>query len=450
MERPPHSGPPPRTDLVTVESCDTASSFSRVPAEFTTSSLVVDDTAMDTSQTPDVDSGVRAQFGSIQEISTTSVSMPITTILPHTEDYSVIDMDTSTTPSSSPSRVPADSYLISNQQHLHLSEEALLALDDDSPHVRSLAETFVASFPLTPLKLIVSSDDASASEAACAVPTDQQTQLTSTLEAQPMVASQTPAYSAGDTCETTQETLPDEESQWVTVQRKGFSCKTRKPSPPQCANVPSLADVGPRRGHHEQLESHEAIRLDRNLRGRGASRGRGGPANQGDCVAPTNPRGRGRGVYSGRPQRGRGTKRGHPSRGRPAPPRGNALPKFTPRSYRNYLSDLHPWASFVSPRPIQVLRENVGQVKNVLPTSEYRHLPNSGYLSERFNRSFFPRARVQHNHPLARIPFVELQHIEDAIAFRQRSARIINQILEGSYATADLGNIAKSPDLLLY
>ncbi|EYC46316.1 hypothetical protein Y032_0401g776 [Ancylostoma ceylanicum] len=150
MEGPPDPDPSSLTDLATVKSSDIATSFSRVPAEFQTISPIVDDTAIDTSPTLDDDSDAQAKPESICEISPASFLAPTTTVHSHTEGYYVIDMDTSTTPPSSPSRVSADSYPTPNRQHLDLSEEALLASDDDSPQVRSLAETVVASFPLVP------------------------------------------------------------------------------------------------------------------------------------------------------------------------------------------------------------------------------------------------------------------------------------------------------------
>ncbi|KAK6764181.1 hypothetical protein RB195_024485 [Necator americanus] len=43
------------------------------------------------------------------------------------------------------------------------------------------------------------------------------------------------------------------------------------------------------------------------------------------------------------------------------------------------------------------------------------------------------------------IPLIELQHLEDTIAFRQRSSHIIQEVLAGSHSDVDVESIEKTP-----
>ncbi|KAK6035563.1 hypothetical protein COOONC_26932, partial [Cooperia oncophora] len=107
------------------------------------------------------------------------------------------------------------------------------------------------------------------------------------------------------------------------------------------------------------------------------------------------------------------------------------LPRDTPDNYTNYLCRHHPWARFINPRPVHKLRNPPFIVVNKLSTELYRHLPDSGYLSVRFNKSLFPQVTLRDDRPPAEIPFLELQHLEDTIAFRSRSQQTISDLLAG-------------------
>ncbi|RCN41055.1 hypothetical protein ANCCAN_13001 [Ancylostoma caninum] len=434
MDGPPDPGPPPPPDDNTGKFSDSLASSRRVPADFTTSSSLFDDSAMDTSQAPDVASDVPAEHISAEGISPSGeASAPdaLASATGNTEDYSPVDMDTSATPPPSPSRVPADPHLNLENQHLDLSEEALLASDDDSRHFQGSMET-------------VASDLSSASSAATMGSNDgyiSGTTSASSTTPQPMVSDDATGVTSSGISQ-------DEDSQWTTVQRKGSSSKSSKDQPFQEAgaqNASGSPEAGPssRPDDPAYVQTPATFRGGRGSRGRGAPRGRGGQV--GDLRRGSGTSGRGGGRGRGAARRGRGAKRAR-SNGGSTGADNMGLPKSTPPHYRNYLSDFHPWARLVAPRPIQVLLDNVAQVKNVLSTTEYRHLPNSGYLSGKFNRSLFSRVKVQHDRPLARIPFIELQHLEDTIAFRQRSARIISQVLNNSYENVDLRDMQQAPE----
>ncbi|XGW20354.1 hypothetical protein V3C99_003843 [Haemonchus contortus] len=107
--------------------------------------------------------------------------------------------------------------------------------------------------------------------------------------------------------------------------------------------------------------------------------------------------------------------------------------------------ELHPWAKYVNPRPIRLLRQDCPPVSSVLDVEVYRHLPDSGYLSTRFNRSLFPKAVLRPDKMPASIPFIELQHLEDTINFRAKSKIVIDQVLSGSYSDVDTAHIKPSP-----
>ncbi|RCN41267.1 hypothetical protein ANCCAN_12778 [Ancylostoma caninum] len=77
---------------------------------------------------------------------------------------------------------------------------------------------------------------------------------------------------------------------------------------------------------------------------------------------------------------------------------------------------------------------------------EYEHPPSSGYLKLSFNRTLFPKVVIPPGGPAPPIPLIEMQHIEDTRGFRQRSERIIEQVLDGTYEDVDVGHIEKTPD----
>ncbi|CAJ0610562.1 unnamed protein product [Cylicocyclus nassatus] len=114
-------------------------------------------------------------------------------------------------------------------------------------------------------------------------------------------------------------------------------------------------------------------------------------------------------------------------------PQRRPPPTFTPEGHSHYLIEHHPWAHLVSPRPIDVLQSRAIQPVLDLPTEEYRHLPSGGYRNTRFARSLFPRIAIRAHCPVLQIPFIELQHLEDTIAFRDRTLRMIEDLQDGTY-----------------
>ncbi|XGW12891.1 hypothetical protein V3C99_013496 [Haemonchus contortus] len=123
------------------------------------------------------------------------------------------------------------------------------------------------------------------------------------------------------------------------------------------------------------------------------------------------------------------------------------LPRETPEGYTNYLDAHHPWAKYINPRPVHMLREAVPRVISTLDTSVYRHLPDSGYLSTRFNKSLFPQVTLRPERPPLDIPFIELQHLEDTIAFRKRSREVIDSLLAGTYVDPDVSNLPRTSSI---
>ncbi|CAJ0604217.1 unnamed protein product [Cylicocyclus nassatus] len=114
-------------------------------------------------------------------------------------------------------------------------------------------------------------------------------------------------------------------------------------------------------------------------------------------------------------------------------PQRRPPPTFTPEGHSHYLIEHHPWAHLVSPRPIDVLQSRAIQPVLDLPTEEYRHLPSGGYRNTHFARSLFPRIAIRAHCPVLQIPFIELQHLEDTIAFRDRTLRMIEDLQDGTY-----------------
>ncbi|XGW20353.1 hypothetical protein V3C99_003843 [Haemonchus contortus] len=144
--------------------------------------------------------------------------------------------------------------------------------------------------------------------------------------------------------------------------------------------------------------------------------------------------------------RGRGAKQARQYPPGPLPQvETSQLPQVTPPEFSHYLMELHPWAKYVNPRPIRLLRQDCPPVSSVLDVEVYRHLPDSGYLSTRFNRSLFPKAVLRPDKMPASIPFIELQHLEDTINFRAKSKIVIDQVLSGSYSDVDTAHIKPSP-----
>ncbi|VDO27154.1 unnamed protein product, partial [Heligmosomoides polygyrus] len=153
-----------------------------------------------------------------------------------------------------------------------------------------------------------------------------------------------------------------------------------------------------------------------------------------------------RGSRPARGSRFRQRGRTHP----PAPPQHYAgpsaqLPEFNPKGFTHHLINSHPWGYYVNPRPISLLREDAIPVTTQLSTEVYKHLPDAGYMRLKFAKSLFPQVPLRVDRPPARIPFIEHQHLEDTVAFRERSQRIIDALMAGTYENADVSHLDRTP-----
>ncbi|KAK5964363.1 hypothetical protein GCK32_001319, partial [Trichostrongylus colubriformis] len=173
---------------------------------------------------------------------------------------------------------------------------------------------------------------------------------------------------------------------------------------------------------------------------RGGARGRGAPttrpttsrpsASSSSAVSP--PARRGPTARNPRSRGGSGASRARPSPGDGIPQVATSqLPRETPEGFTHYLISYHPWAKYVYPRPIQLLRKQVPSVTTVLDTDTYRHLPPAGYSSLKFNKSLFPQVVMRADRLTHQIAVVELQHLEDTISFRARFQQVIDDLLAG-------------------
>ncbi|XGW28371.1 hypothetical protein V3C99_008276 [Haemonchus contortus] len=158
------------------------------------------------------------------------------------------------------------------------------------------------------------------------------------------------------------------------------------------------------------------------------------------------PRSSGRGASSSRATAGRDLRAARQYHVGPLPQVDvGQLPQKTPQGFSHYLIRRHPWAYLVNPRPIDMLWENLPVVTTTLRTEVYRHLPDSGYLSLRFNKSLFPQIVVRTPPRLpSEFPFIELQSLEDTIAFRERSQRVLENVLAGTYMDTDISDLPQT------
>ncbi|KIH57789.1 hypothetical protein ANCDUO_12015 [Ancylostoma duodenale] len=74
----------------------------------------------------------------------------------------------------------------------------------------------------------------------------------------------------------------------------------------------------------------------------------------------------------------------------------------------------------------------------------YEHPPLSGYLRLSY-RTLFP-VPLRHNVPASSIPLAEMQHLEDTIAFRQRSNDVLGRVLDNTYEEIDVADVPRVPD----
>ncbi|VDO63846.1 unnamed protein product, partial [Haemonchus placei] len=128
-----------------------------------------------------------------------------------------------------------------------------------------------------------------------------------------------------------------------------------------------------------------------------------------------------------------------------APSRCRSSPPKNPPGFLPHLIRRHPWAYLLNPRPIDMLWENLPVVTTTLSTEIYRHLPDSGYLSLRFDKSLFPQIVIRTPPRLpSEFPFIELQSLEDTIAFRERSQRVLENVLAGTYMETDVSGLPRT------
>ncbi|KAK5980254.1 hypothetical protein GCK32_000946 [Trichostrongylus colubriformis] len=150
---------------------------------------------------------------------------------------------------------------------------------------------------------------------------------------------------------------------------------------------------------------------------------------------------------SSRSGRGRVSKRLLRQVPREQPPQVNTpqLPRSTPDGFTHYSIDSHPWARYVNPRPVRMLRDRTPRVISELDRDSYRQLPDSGYMSLGFNRSLFPQVTLREDRPPAEITFIELPHLEDAVLFREQSKRVIDDLLAGTYQDVEVAEMDPTP-----
>ncbi|EYB94997.1 hypothetical protein Y032_0165g50 [Ancylostoma ceylanicum] len=115
-------------------------------------------------------------------------------------------------------------------------------------------------------------------------------------------------------------------------------------------------------------------------------------------------------------------------------PFGEGIPKES-RSNKSSAID-HPWAHLVKPRRLRFEDLTDDQVDSTLSLDIYGHVPRDGYLSEKFARTLFPLV-TGCDVMLEKFPVVELQTLRDAVDFRKRSQKVIDDLLEGDYSVKD-------------
>ncbi|VDO20674.1 unnamed protein product [Haemonchus placei] len=200
----------------------------------------------------------------------------------------------------------------------------------------------------------------------------------------------------------------------------------------------------------------QPVRADAPSSSRGSARGappsRGAPSSRPPASGSSRARpATSRPPTRGTASRGRGAPRAPPAAQPVAPPAApvvlagslpqvgtSQLPRETPESFTHPWINNHPWAQFVNPRPLHHLHLNPPTVTTDLDVNLYRHLPDSGYLSKRFNKSLFPQVVFRENKLPASIPFIELPHLDDTVRFREQSQQVIDQMMAGTYQEVDV------------
>uniref|UniRef100_A0A0N4W153 Uncharacterized protein n=1 Tax=Haemonchus placei TaxID=6290 RepID=A0A0N4W153_HAEPC len=65
------------------------------------------------------------------------------------------------------------------------------------------------------------------------------------------------------------------------------------------------------------------------------------------------------------------------------------------------------------------------------------HIPAGGYLSTKLVKRLFPHTFKEKPHVLRRLPVIEVMRLEHAVAFRQASHTIIDQLIRGQYTATE-------------
>ncbi|KAK6040602.1 hypothetical protein COOONC_21893 [Cooperia oncophora] len=112
----------------------------------------------------------------------------------------------------------------------------------------------------------------------------------------------------------------------------------------------------------------------------------------------------------------------------------SALPQTTPRNFTHHLISEHPWAKYVTVRD-RPLHLSEDCVTSSLPLEVYRHIPETGYLSNEFEAQSCSPA----------LPIFELMRLQDAIDFRKDSLNIIHQLQDGRYEPFENKGLKTTP-----
>ncbi|KHJ95356.1 hypothetical protein OESDEN_04701 [Oesophagostomum dentatum] len=104
----------------------------------------------------------------------------------------------------------------------------------------------------------------------------------------------------------------------------------------------------------------------------------------------------------------------------------------TPPGYNHHLSGHHPWANNVRPREVRSDFLSDADVSNQLSVLSYPHIPASGY-TEQFATLLFSIFDVRPSCVPHGIPFLELQTLEAAVAFRYLSLDVTKRVFDRTY-----------------
>ncbi|EYC22336.1 hypothetical protein Y032_0017g3291 [Ancylostoma ceylanicum] len=398
-------------------------SLSRDPAE-THNSLALEPTSKLTSGPSKADEVTQSQIISASPLSAEHMGDDDATDVPVMRtrtssgtDYDEVDMDTSSPPLSPPSRDPADTLTCLSSGRLDLSEEALLASPKgrkDELELSASLENLAVTMPPT----------------ATVLPGSDRFGLRCRQREEAVNREDSPSPTSGSGAPPPKRAAAElDATEFPPL--SGFSSPPPGPSQPwPAASAPDEGgppeyrrDTSPQRGGSGRFQ-----RGGRNSgRGRGRGGGRGRGSNRRDRPAPRNQHWGTRATDAETDDK--------PAR----------IPSQTPESFYHYLMRSHPWGEYVNPRPVRRLRDDTVEVLTRMPTDVYEHPPSSGYLRLSFNRTLFPKVHLGRTIPMPPMPVIELQHLEDTIAFRDRSNDVLRRTLDGTYVDDDVADVLRVP-----